>query len=184
MKQVGLRFEVRSPNADETPRRGESPRALVSRLSRAKAESVARNLSGSRRRIVIAADTIVVAPGGKLILGKPSSAAEARRMLALLSGKWHSVLTGYRLQPVNFDGKPIQRVIISKVKMRKLSASEIATYVASGEPMDKAGSYAAQGFGMALIESLEGSYTNVVGLPMCQLLIDLEKSFGVTTVFK
>lgn len=76
-------------------------------------------------------------------------------------------------------GRSLTRVVTSRVKMRKLTSREIARYVKTGEPMDKAGSYAAQGVGMALIETIQGSYTNVVGLPMCQLIADLEKEFGI-----
>jgi septum formation protein len=186
MKQAGFTVLVVSPDADETPKRGESPRALVSRLSREKALSVARKGfqpgSASEQQLVIAADTIVVSPDGKKVLGKPRDVAEAHKMLRMLAGRKHSVFTGYCILPVSRDGKigkAVSRVVISKVQMRKLSPREIESYVKTGEPMDKAGSYAAQGIGMSLIEGIQGSYTNVVGLPMCQLLADLEKSFGV-----
>lgn len=184
LQGLGLKPLVRSPDADETPGRGESPRALVSRLARAKAASVAHGLEGpglGEPSLVIAADTIVVAPGGKKILGKPRDAAEARAMLRSLAGHTHTVLTGYCIHPVGVPGpagaRPLVRVITSKVTMRKLSVADIAAYVATGEPMDKAGSYAAQGIGMALIESIRGSYANVVGLPVAQLLSDLEDRF-------
>jgi len=181
LQGLGLKPVVRAPDADETPRKGESPRALVSRLARAKAASVADGLGDSEASLVIAADTIVVAPGGKKILGKPRDVAEARSMLRSLAGHTHTVLTGYCIHPVGIRGtagaRPLVRVITSKVTMRKLSAADIAAYVATGEPMDKAGSYAAQGIGMALIESIRGSYANVVGLPVAQLLSDLEDRF-------
>jgi septum formation protein len=189
MQKAGISVRVESPDIDETPKRGESPRALVSRLAREKARSIASKgfceHAASRDcelQLVIAADTIVVAPSGKKILGKPSDAAEARRMLASLSGKKHWVFTSYCIYPVWRDGalgKPIVRIVGSRVKMRKLSRSDIDSYIETGEPMDKAGAYGAQGRGMVLIESLQGSYTNVVGLPMCQLMADLEKHFGV-----
>lgn len=184
MKQVGLTFQVRSPDADETPARGESPRTLVIRLAREKAFSVGRKCKSSKT-LIIAADTIVVASGGREILGKPKTQAEARRMLKKLSGKWHTVLTGYCILPLGIRGMSapsVTRVISSSVKIRKLSNQEISGYVATGEPMDKAGSYAAQGIGMALVESIRGSYTNVVGLPMCQLLSDLKRSFGLSVL--
>lgn len=177
MKQVGLSFSVESPDADETPKKGESPRALVTRLSREKALSIAKKRSSQDESLIIAADTIVVAPGGKQVLGKPRNEAEARKMLAKLSGDCHAVLTGYCI--LKSGSKPFTRVVTSRVKMRKLSRTEIECYVKTGEPMDKAGSYAAQGLGMALVESIQGSYTNVVGLPMCQLIMDLEKNFGI-----
>jgi septum formation protein len=182
MKQVGLHCEVKSPDADETPRRGESPAKLVARLAREKAQSVAKKSkpSKSSNTLIIAADTIVVDPSGKTILNKPRNTAEARKMLKMLSGKTHTVLTGYCVYEI--DKKTRQhmvRVVRSKVTIRKLSPKQIAAYVATGEPMDKAGAYAAQGIGMAFIEKLNGSYTNVVGLPMSQLLSDLETHFGV-----
>jgi septum formation protein len=180
MKQVGLAVQVRKPEIDETPIRGESPRALVRRLSYQKAASIAERLRAGSF-LVIAADTIVVEPTGKKILGKPSDKREAARMLASLAGREHTVLTGYCIFP-RTPGKlmpALTRVVVSRVSMRKLSKAQIENYIRSGEPMDKAGSYAAQGLGMGLIESISGSYTNVVGLPMCQLLMDLESEFGV-----
>ena len=102
-------------------------------------------------------------------------------MLASLAGREHTVLTGYCIFPV-VKGEimpALTRVVVSRVAMRKLSRAQIQNYIRSGEPMDKAGAYAAQGLGMGLVESLNGSYTNVVGLPMCQLLMDLESEFGV-----
>lgn len=183
MKQVGLQVSVQSPDAEEIPGPGETPRALVRRLAREKAFSVGRK---SKNALVIAADTIVVASNGREILGKPTSPENARKMLQKLSGRWHTVLTGYCILPVGargISGNSVTRVITSSVKIRKLSTKEIAGYVSTGEPMDKAGSYAAQGIGMSLVESLRGSYTNVVGLPMCQLLMDLEKYFQIS-VFK
>ena len=178
MKQVGLSVKIAHPDADETPRSRERPSALVRRLSRAKAISVANGLRGDC--LVIAADTIVVSPDGRGILGKPKHASEARSMLRLLSGRTHTVFTGYCVLHVQ-DGrkrKSLIRVVRSKVHLRALTAGEIVKYVATGEPMDKAGSYAAQGLGMALVERISGSYTNVVGLPMSQLLRDLE-TFGI-----
>lgn len=185
MQQVGVRVEVRKPEADETPLRRESPRALVTRLSRSKAASVAASLhlDGSPT-LVIAADTIVVAPDGKRILGKPTDAADAEKMLRSLSGRKHTVLTGYCLHPVSMPSRRVFcRVVTSRVQMRKLTREQIQFYISTGEPMDKAGAYAAQGRGMALVEALTGSYTNVVGLPMCQLLSDLETKFDFP-VFK
>ncbi len=175
LRQVGFSPIVSPPDADETPRKGEGPAKMVSRLARDKARSVASRLGGADW-LVIAADTIVVAPGGKKILGKPRDAEEAKRMLRALAGRSHIVFTGYCVQS---PGKVLSRVVRSTVRMRRLNAGDIAAYVATGEPMDKAGSYAAQGIGMGLIERISGSYTNVVGLPMAQLLKDLEESFDV-----
>jgi septum formation protein len=177
LRQVGFAPIVAAPNADETPKRGEAPRELVQRLAKEKARSIACGLAGAEDWIVIAADTIVVAPGGKRILGKPLDVSDARKMLKSLAGRTHVVFTGYCVLSAK---KTVVRVVKSNVTMRAMSAADIAAYVDSGEPMDKAGSYAAQGIGMALIEKLSGSYTNVVGLPMAQLLKDLERNFDVT----
>lgn len=187
LKQIGLEVEVHSPGIDEDSHPGEKPIALVSRLAREKAASVANRIN-STPCYVIAADTIVVAPDGKTILGKPSSPAHAQKMLKMLAGKTHTVFTGYCIYPViaakkspkTKMHKPLVRVVRSRVTMRTLSSKDISLYVQSGEPLDKAGSYAAQGMGMALIEGIDGSYTNVVGLPLCQLAKDLEETFGLT----
>lgn len=177
LADAGLKVKVLAPDSDEKRLPGEPARRFVARVAREKAASVARRPDA----IIIAADTIVVSPEKQEILGKPKSIADARRMLRLLSGKTHTVLTGYCVFGVNTDGIPreVSRVVSSQVKMRVLDDATIRRYVASGEPMDKAGSYAAQGLGMALIEKISGSYTNVVGLPIAQLLKDLETHFGI-----
>lgn len=184
LSQLGLEIEVLPPTVDETPGRGEKPAALVSRLAEAKAEStLSQLLARVDRGVVIAADTIVVAPGGKKILNKPRNRAEAVRMLTSLAGKQHEVLTSYCIKAFGkklpAGKRSMVRVISTQVRMRKLTALEIRRYVDTGEPMDKAGAYGAQGKGMALIESIEGSYMNVVGLPVCQLLVDLRALVGV-----
>jgi len=174
LSQAGLKFRIIIPNADESRLRGESPRQLVGRLAKKKARSIVKKVPD--RSIVIAADTVVVTPNGKSILEKPRNRAEASRMLKTLLGKTHTVLTGYSLTYIN-NGETRQksRVIKTRVKMRSLSSQRIQNYIRTGEPMDKAGAYAAQGFGMAFIESVVGSYSNVVGLPLSQLLTDLEE---------
>ncbi|MEO5971010.1 MAG: Maf family protein [Bdellovibrionia bacterium] len=186
MNQIRLDFQVQAPFSDEIAKAGELPKKLVARLAREKAESVkdivTRTYGDS---LIISADTIVVAPDGKTILGKPKGVKEASAMLKLLAGKTHSVYTGYciyhakkvvaKTSKKNGQGRILVRVVKSKVKMRKLSPSMIQRYVATGEPMDKAGSYGAQGMGTALVEKIEGSYTNVVGLPMAEIVVDLEK---------
>ncbi len=176
LRTVGLDPTVIKPEVDETEIPGEAPARMVSRLSREKALAVAGTQPRRGTCIVIAADTTVVAPDGKTILGKPLNAKDARRMLTWLAGKEHTVLTSYTLWIGRTRGEPklLTRVVRTRVKMRRLSAKRIAAFVQSGEPMDKAGAYAAQGFGMGFIESIRGSYTNVVGLPISQLLQDLE----------
>jgi septum formation protein len=182
LSQVGLDPVVMAPEVDETPLRRESPRAMVARLARAKAEAaVPRALRRFSKAVVIAADTTVVAPDGRRILGKPRDRADASRMLALLSGRTHTVLTGYCVLSVSRGGSAARfvRVVRSRVTLRKLGRRDIERYLRTGEPFDKAGSYAAQGMGMALIERIQGSYANVVGLPVAQLLRDLEERLGL-----
>jgi septum formation protein len=155
---LGLDFEVRPADADETPGAGEAPRALVERLAETKARR--RALAGE---LVLAADTIVVIDGA--ILNKPVDAAEARAMLARISGREHVVWTGVAL----FDPERARLALRSersRVRMAALTAEETAWYVDTGEPLDKAGAYAIQGIGALFVEAVEGNYGNVVGLPL------------------
>lgn len=178
MSQVHLNVEVQAPQVDEKPKPREKPQSLVSRLALEKAQSVCEiAIQRYEKSLVIAADTIVVSPNGKKILGKPNDVSDAKKTLKMLADKTHLVLTGYCLLLATRGATPkkLTRVVRSKVKIRALTPAMIERYVASGEPMDKAGSYAAQGMGMALIERIDGSYTNVVGLPMSQILMDIEK---------
>jgi septum formation protein len=183
LRQSGLTVEVVTPHADETPQRGEKPAALVRRLSRMKALSVLEAaLAQYPHCLILGADTIVVAPGSQKILGKPVDPVDARRMLRLIAGREHTVLTGYTwVEAKAGEEKPRShtRVVSTRVRMRALTPAMIAQYVATGEPLDKAGSYAAQGLGGTLVESNRGSYTNVVGLPVTQVLGDLEKVFKI-----
>lgn len=156
---LGLDFEVRPVDLDETPLPGEAPPDYVTRLALAKAS--ARVAPGEW---VLAADTVVVIDGA--LLGKPAGPDEAREMLARLAGREHEVFTGVA---VLHDGEP-RRVAAAvertAVRMASLSSAEIDWYVATGEPMDKAGAYAVQGLGALLVEAVFGNYTNVVGLPL------------------
>lgn len=182
MTQVGFEVLVRKPGTDERPKRGENPAQMVGRLAREKAHAVAAELEDSTFAVIISADTTVVAPNGRTVLGKPDNEEHARRMLKSLSGAKHTVLTGYCIMQcrTGLRIKEHVRVVKSLVRMRSLSSAEITEYIQTGEPMDKAGAYAAQGIGMSLIESLQGSYTNVVGLPMAQLVVDLKSRFGLS----
>ena len=157
---LGLRFEVRAADVDETPHPGESPRDYVLRLAREKAAAVAR--SGAPGELVLAADTTVVLEGE--ILGKPEDEEDARRMLRLLAGREHEVLTGVALQEV--AGRQVAAVEATRVRMAPLDDREIGWYAATGEPQDKAGAYAIQGLGSLFVEAVEGNYSNVVGLPI------------------
>jgi septum formation protein len=172
---AGLRFGVRLPEVDEEPEKNELPPRMVRRLSREKALEVARRIPFRRGSLfIIAADTTVVSPDGKN-LGKPRDEAEAVRMVGALQGRTHRVHTGYSILRIS-GGEvraAVSRVITTRVTMRAMSKAEIRDYVSKGECLDKAGAYAAQGHGMALIERISGSYTNVVGIPVTQVLRDL-----------
>lgn len=157
---LGLRFEVRAADVDETPHPGEAPRDYVLRLAREKAAAVAR--SGAPGELVLAADTTVVLDGE--ILGKPVDEEDARRMLRLLAGREHEVLTGVALQEV--AGRGAAAVEATRVRMAPLDDREIGWYAATGEPRDKAGAYAIQGLGSLFVEAVDGNYSNVVGLPI------------------
>lgn len=182
---LGLSFEVRPVGLDETPRPGEEPRAYVSRLAVEKAEAGARP-----GELVLAADTVVVLeeegageggaaarPGGApRLLGKPSGPAEAEAMLARLAGREHLVFTGVALLELPEHGagqggaaaaaRRATAIEESRVRLAALDAADIAWYVATGEPLDKAGAYAIQGIGALFVEAVEGNYSNVVGLPL------------------
>jgi septum formation protein len=164
LRTVGWPFEALPPEVDETRSPGEDAHTYVQRLGRAKAEAVA--IPG---RSTVGADTVVVVE--KRILGKPRDDEDAREMLRQLSGRWHQVLTGVAF----IDGASREvRVACetTQVKFALMSEAEIVWYVASGEPMDKAGAYAIQGLGARFIEGIRGDYYNVVGLPV-RLLYEL-----------
>jgi septum formation protein len=164
LKQVGLDFEVIPSRVMEDIVQKESPKEHVIRLAEAKARDIA---SGYPNRWVIAADTIVYINGS--ILGKPKSREEAMEMLHRLSGQEHWVLTGFSVFHLG-EGKSDKETVQTAVKMKTLSPTEMEWYVQTGEPFDKAGGYAIQGIGSFMIESIRGSYTNVVGLPLCELI--------------
>ncbi|MFY9820689.1 MAG: Maf family protein [Thermoanaerobaculia bacterium] len=155
---LGLRFTVRAAGLDETPRAGEPPEETVVRLAREKAAA-----QGQPGELVLAADTVVVIDGE--LLGKPRDPEDARRMLAKIAGREHTVLTGVALEEPgrNRRASALER---SQVRMAKLTSEEIDWYVATGEPLDKAGSYAIQEIGALIVEEVHGNYTNVVGLPL------------------
>lgn len=162
--RLGRPFIIEVSDVDETPRPGESPQELAARLALAKARAVtARHGEG----LVIGADTVVARDG--LLLGKPSDAAEAAWMLRTLRGGPHLVVTGLAVVRAA-DGAYRTAIVPATVYMRPYGDDEIAAYVASGEPMDKAGAYGAQGDGGRLIERVEGPFLTVVGLPLDELL--------------
>jgi len=164
LRDAGFSFAVLSSAVDETPFSGESAQQLVQRLSGAKAELVAARAVGPA--IVIAADTEVALEGR--VFGKPRSSEDARQMLEKLSGRTHSVVTGVTLIRLP-DAERRAFVEITNVHFATLSADEITYYLATGEPHDKAGSYAIQGYAGRFIPRIEGCYFNVVGLPLARL---------------
>jgi septum formation protein len=159
---LGLTFELRPVDLDESVRPDEPPRDYVERLAGEKAAASAAMVDGGRE-LVLAADTTVVLDGA--LLAKPTDPADARRMLALIAGREHVVLTGVALADTT-HGAAASTVVSSRVRMAPLAAAEIDWYVATGEPLDKAGSYAVQGLGAMFVEEVIGNYTNVVGLPL------------------
>jgi septum formation protein len=168
LKAAGIAFTVRAADIDETPREGEDPRDYVARL----AEEKARAVDAGGDEVVLAADTTVVL--GNEIMGKPEDAVDAARMLRALAGTRHEVITAICLK----RGDHLVRDIAStSVWFAPLSEAEIADYVASGEPMDKAGAYGIQGLASKFVEHIDGSYTNVVGLPINLLYRDLHQNF-------
>jgi septum formation protein len=167
--QLGLALEVRPAHTDESVARGESPRDYVLRVARDKARAVPGD-------VVLAADTAVVL--GDEVLGKPAGRDDARRMLRALSGSTHEVLTAVvvRRTAIRLE---LDAVVTTKVRFAALGPAEIDWYVGTGEPMDKAGAYAIQGAGGAFVLGVEGSVSNVVGLPLAETAALLRRA-GLT----
>jgi septum formation protein len=168
LTQAGYAFEVQPADINEDLRPGEEPRAYVVRLAREKAEAVFRErvASGADEQslVVLGADTTVTLDGH--VLAKPEDAEDAARMLRLLSGRMHRVITGVAVTSVNGTEAAAE---VTKVSFLTLSEKEIARYVATGEPMDKAGAYGIQGLAARWIPRIEGCYFNVVGLPLARV---------------
>ncbi len=169
LRLAGLQFKILPGHIDETYLKGETPRGHVQRLSRDKALAIAVK---HPKALVLGADTIVVIDG--LILGKPKNKKQAREMLRKLSNRTHVVFTGFTLSCIN-TGLSKTRVVRSSVRFKEISADEMDWYVKSDEPYDKAGGYAVQGKGAAFIRSISGSYTNVIGLPLSDVLEALKR---------
>lgn len=174
LNQLGLDFQVIPSDVSEViPEKSTAPQELVTKLALHKASDVACKVE---RGLVIGADTLVVLED--IIFGKPSGPAEAVKMLSILSGKYHSVYTGIAMVQVP-SGRTEAGYSETKVKFRSLAEEEIQSYVATGEPLDKAGAYGIQGKGGVLVERIEGCYFNVVGLPLSKLAEMLQK-FGIS----
>jgi septum formation protein len=169
---LGLRFEARAADLDEEPLPGESPAATAERLARAKAQAID---PGPGEALVLGADTVVVLDGA--VLNKPRHRAEAERFLARLSGRTHDVITGLAVRACPEEDTVSERVV-SRVTFAPMSRDEIAWYAATGEGLDKAGAYALQGKGAVFVSAVDGSYTNVIGLPVERLYLHL-KRWGV-----
>jgi len=170
LELIGIEHEIEPSNIDETMRPREAPRRHAERLAREKASAVA---SRDPDRITIGADTIVVI--NRKVLGKPTDADDARRMLSILSGREHTVITAIAVARGRKLRSAVEEV---QVKFRRLREDEIDAYVATGEPMDKAGAYGIQGFGATIVERVDGDYFAVMGLPLARLVL-LLRDLGV-----
>ncbi|WP_421682428.1 septum formation inhibitor Maf [Stutzerimonas urumqiensis] len=171
LQQIGVPFDIRIYPIDETLLPGEQPAAYVERLARAKAKAVLETLTVPA--CVLGADTAVVLEGR--VLGKPADRDDAIAMLEALSGREHQVFTGVAV----LDRTSCRvEVVDTRVRFRRLRRDEIEAYWATGEPCDKAGAYGIQGFGAVFVERIEGSYSGVVGLPLCETAGLLEQ-FGL-----
>jgi septum formation protein len=169
LERLGLALVVAATDVDETPLDGERPTDYVKRVAGAKCDAAFTRAGAQSELAVLAADTTVVVAGE--ILGKPADAADARRMLERLAGRKHEVATAYRIR---FGERVVERTVTTVVTVRALAPVELDAYVASGEWRGKAGGYAVQGVAGAFVSELRGSHTNVIGLPVAEVLADLQ----------
>lgn len=169
LASAGVDFEVVAGDVPEEPLAGELPEDFVVRLARAKALDVVGKAEG---RFFIGADTVVVCDGE--IMGKPLDAADAERMLSKLSGVSHAVITGYAIYDRERNDA-ISEAVTTRVYFKHLIPEEITAYIATGCPFDKAGAYAIQGGAAHMVRRIDGSYTNVVGLPLCEVVEALRR---------
>jgi septum formation protein len=170
LRNAGITFSVHPAEIDETPRRDEPAQQFAERMAREKAEAIRQQFP--EEKFILGADTVVVVDN--LILGKPEDAADAARMLRLLSGREHQVITGVCLMTPDLENV---RSEITTVHFCAMTEDDIRSYIASGEPMDKAGAYAIQGGAARWILKVEGDYNNVVGLPL-DLVGRMLRDFG------
>jgi len=173
LRRIGVQFSVAPADVDESVMPGEPAEEYAARVARDKARMAMQRISAG---IVIAADTIVVLDNE--IMGKPADPGDAERMLMKLSGRMHRVITGVAVAEAG-TGRELVKTAITRVWFRHLSSSEITSYVASGEPLDKAGAYGIQEKGALLVERIEGCYCNVVGLPL-SLLNSMLQEFSIS----
>ena len=176
LSEAGITFDIAASDVDETPLPDEPPAEYIGRVALAKANVPALDDD----MVVLAADTAVIVDS--TILGKPHDAARATAMLELLSGRWHDVMTAVVVRWRGFGGEHVlDRLVTTAVEMESLDAERIAAYVATGEPFDKAGAYAIQERGQALVARVHGSGSNVVGLPVDETLAMLDEVPGWRT---
>jgi septum formation protein len=175
---VGWEFEAIAADIDETRLPGEVAVSYVERLARTKAETIAKKFAG---RLVIGADTVVVIDAE--ILGQPRDDVDARRMLQMLQGKWHDVLTGVALMRAGEKTQVLVDHATTRVLFAEMSAKEIDWYIATGEPKGKAGAYGIQGSAALFINEIQGEYFNVVGLPV-RLVFELSRQIARSSEFK
>ncbi|RLB00377.1 MAG: septum formation protein Maf [Deltaproteobacteria bacterium] len=173
LNRTGLHFEIKIPDVEEIPLEGESPPAFCRRLSREKAMAIAYR---HKHALVIAADTVVSMDD--IILGKPEDNRQAYSYIKMLSGMTHDVFSAYTIVQLAGD-IDITRLVHTRVHFKEMTESEISWYVSTGEPKGKAGGYAIQGKASIFIDRIDGSYTNVIGLPLAELCDDLLR-LGVT----
>jgi septum formation protein len=173
LESLRIPFTVLPADVPEHVEPGEAPEAYVERIVDAKLSAVARRVSSAPRPLsaILVADTIVVL--GASILGKPRDTEDAMLLLSNLCGRTHRVITRYAIACAPFERATLARSVRTEVSLRAASREQIRRYAESGEGLDKAGAYAAQGLGAFLVERVEGSYTNVVGLPAAELVADL-----------
>ena len=170
LEQLGLKLEVTPANVDETPLPSERPAEYVRRVAAAKCDAVAATRAPELPVLpTLGADTIVIVDDQ--ILGQPRDEDDARRMLLALGGRRHDVTTAYR---VSFGGRTLDRAVTTTVSFRSLQPAEVDAYLACGEWTGKAGGYAVQGRAGAFVTELRGSHTNVIGLPLAEVLADLQ----------
>lgn len=169
LSDLGIPMQVCPPEADETQRSGDTPEGFLERVVQAKLRAVLESSRDEPFAARLVADTIVVVDGA--ILGKPRDEADAQRLLRCIRGRTHRVYTRYAIRSAS--GAACGRTVVTTVRVRAMTEQDVVNYAATGEGLDKAGAYAVQGIGSSLVERIEGSYTNVVGLPACEVVCDL-----------
>lgn len=167
LEQLGYQFALNPVDIDETPFTDELPAQYLPRMSKSKALYASKELDCDKQTLILASDTSVIAQGR--ILGKPRDKAHFIEMMESMSGQWHEVMTSIAVLTVSPNDEkvePIEQTVVTRVKFNSLSKEQIEAYWLTGEPCDKAGGYGIQGKGAIFVERIEGSYSNVVGLPL------------------